>query len=245
MPRFLIKNETQIDSQVSITGQDAKHICKVLRLAKGDLLELTNGDGLDFKARIINIIPGKVDLEIIESYDSLTESPVQIAVCSGMLKDKKMDMVIRHLTELGITQWIPFFCERSVPTPDAKRIQTRIPRWQTIAKEAIKQCQRSRIPEVKSPVSFEKLLDLSNAFDTKIAFWEKSAQKIDTLISDKNAEHHKIMILIGPEGGFSEIEIEQAKQNGFTAYSLGPRILRAETASFAACTLVQHILGDI
>jgi 16S rRNA (uracil1498-N3)-methyltransferase len=245
MPRFLIEKETAPSSPVSISGQDAKHICKVLRLKSGGCLELTNGKGLDFEARITFVSPRRVDLEIIRSFPSVSESDARITVCTGMIKDKKMDMVIRQLTELGITGWMPFFCERSIPTPNAKRIQNRIQRWEAIVKESIKQCQRSRLPSITRPVSFETVLQLSDSFDMKIAFWEKSARKIKELSKQNLPEKSRIMILIGPEGGFSESEIDQAEQKGFKAYSLGPRILRAETAAISAGALVQHIIGDI
>jgi 16S rRNA (uracil1498-N3)-methyltransferase len=93
------------------------------------------------------------------------------------------------------------------------------------------------------PLTFKNLLNQSVPYNLKLAFWEKATQKLNRL--KKMPVHKKILILIGPEGGFSKNEIESAKEKGFLSYSLGPRILRAETASISACTLVQHILGDI
>ena len=241
MQKFIIPKIDIIPSKASIHGQDAKHIAKVLRLRPGDSMEVTDGDGRDYTAQIVSISPGNIDVSILNRYDSLTESPLQITLCSGMLKDKKMDLVIKHVTQLGIGQWIPFFCERSIPTPDAKRMEKRQLRWQTIAGESLKQCRRSRLPKIAAPLSFEKLIDHSAAYELKIAFWEKATQKLGSL--KKNPAG--IIILIGPEGGFSETEIKLAKERGFLSYSLGPRILRAETAAIASCTLIQHILGDI
>ncbi|SDU21621.1 16S rRNA (uracil(1498)-N(3))-methyltransferase [Desulfobacula phenolica] len=243
MQKFIIPNIDNIPSRASIQGQDAKHIFKVLRLSPGDPIEVTNGDGTDYKARIAAVSPGNIEVDIIDGHDSLTESALHITLCSGMLKDKKMDLVIKHVTQLGIHQWIPFFCERSIPTPDAKRIKNRHQRWETIAVESLKQCRRSRLPQILTPLSFENLLDHAEAYDLKIAFWEKATQKLDTLT--RNSSPLKVIILIGPEGGLSETEIEIAQKKGFLSYSLGPRILRAETAAISSCTLIQHILGDI
>jgi len=243
MQKFIIPKIDTIPSKAKIQGQDAKHISKVLRLNKGDPIDITNGEGKDFTAIITFISPGSIELDIIDEYDSLTESPIDITLCSGMLKDKKMDWVIKHVTQLGIQNWIPFFCERSIPTPDVKRMEKRINRWKTIARESLKQCRRSRLPRISKPLSFEKLLNLPASHDLKIAFWEKAGQRLDTL--EKNPSFLKIIILIGPEGGFSETEIMMAKEKGFLSYSLGPRILRAETASISSCTLIQHILGDL
>lgn len=243
MQKFIIPKIHTLPSKASIQGQDAKHISKVLRLSPGDPIEITDGEGTDYTARIASIAPGNVDVDIMDGHPSSTESPLHITLCSGMLKDKKMDLVIKQVTQLGIHQWIPFFCERSIPNPDAKSLEKRHQRWETIAKESLKQCRRSRLPKISKPLSFENLLDHASAYDLNIAFWEKATQRLDTL--KKDASRLNIIILIGPEGGFSETEIHRAKEKGFLSYSLGPRILRAETAAISSCTLIQHILGDI
>lgn len=232
-----------LPAQITIQGQDAKHITKVLRLCSGDPLNITDGRGKDYLARIVSVSKDTVQADILSSLDSNTESPLKITLCSGMLKDKKMDFIIKHVTQLGIYKWIPFFCERSIPSPDSKKIEKRWRRWQTIAKESLKQCRRSRLPDITEPVDFETLLELSDTCDRKIAFWEKSTQRLDALNSLPPAKN--VMILIGPEGGFSETEIQFTQAKGFSSYLMGPRILRAETASICACTLIQHILGDI
>ena len=243
MQKFIIPEISAVPSTANIMGQDAKHISRVLRLKKGNEIEITNGAGKDFTAILTSVTPEDIELNIIDGFDSLTESPIDITLCSGMLKDKKMDLVIKHVTQLGIQKWIPFFCERSIPTPDAKRIEKRKKRWETIAKESLKQCRRSSLPYISQPLTFEKMLSQSFSYDLKIAFWEKATHKINRL--KKSPSNKKIFILIGPEGGFSTNEIKSAEGKGFSPYSLGPRILRAETASISACTLVQHILGDI
>ena len=243
MQKFIIPEIDSIQSKAVIHGQDAKHISKVLRLNKGDTIDITNGKGKDYTAIITCISPGNIEIEIIEEHDSLTESPINITLCQGMLKDKKMDLVIKHITQLGIYEWIPFFCERSIPKPDEKRMEKRHQRWEIIARESLKQCRRSRLPIVSKPISFKQLLNRSVSHDLKIAFWEKATQKLDTL--EKNPSIKKVLILIGPEGGFSKNEIAQSNENGFLSYSLGPRILRAETASISSCALIQNILGDI
>ena len=243
MQKFIIPKIDTIPSEANIQGQDAKHISKVLRLGIGDRIPITNGKGKDFVAKITSISKSNIELDIIDKVDSLTESSIDITLCSGMLKDKKMDLVIKHATQLGIKKWIPFFCERSIPTPDIKRIEKRKTRWETLSKESLKQCQRSQLPDVSMPISFNELLTRAKSYDMKIAFWEKAQIKLSTL--KKKPSIQKVMILIGPEGGFSEKEITLAEEKGFHSYSLGPRILRAETASISACTLIQHLLGDI
>lgn len=241
--KFIIQPTDRLPGQTRLTGQDARHIFKVLRLKINDILWLTDGCGFDYKGRIIQVSPGSVDLEIFEQIESTTESYLKLVLFSGMLKDKKMDMIIKHVTQLGIHQWFPFFCERSVPSPGRSRLQKRYDRWQTIARESLKQCRRSRMVDIKFPMAFDQAMEAADPFDLKIAFWEKSKKPFSTLSTSKQTQ--TACILIGPEGGFSETEIQQAIDKGFSAYSLGPRILRAETASIAACTLIQHLVGDV
>ncbi len=243
MQKFIIPEIKELPSKVCITEQDAKHIFKVLRKKRGDNIAITDGKGKDYNSIILNATPESIEIKIIEKSDSITESFIDITLCSGMLKDKKMDFVIKHITQLGVQKWIPFFCERSIPSPNIIKIEKRKKRWESIAKESLKQCNRSCLPEISEPLNFETLIKQSENHDLKIAFWEKSDHKIETL--QNSVSPKKIILLIGPEGGFSKKEILMAREKGFLSYSLGPRILRAETASIASCTLIQHLFGDI
>jgi len=243
MQKFILPPEC-IDNQTAvIKGQDAKHIYKVLRLKSNDPIHLTNGEGTDYDGHVLSAGPGKVEVSLTGEHPSTTESSLLLTVCCGMLKDKKMDLVIKHLTQLGIVEWIPFFCERSIPTPDSNRLLKRANRWHTIAKESIKQCQRSCLVTITEPKKFQDLLEHSDSFQQKIAFWEKSNYPLTQL--PPAPSNNRAIILIGPEGGFTDTEISLAREKGFKAYSLGPRILRAETAAICATTLIQHLLGDI
>jgi len=245
MRRFFIKPSDIRDNTAEITGQDARHLTTVLRITCDDTVELFDGEGHDFKARVETATARRVTLTITETSVSRRESPAHITIAQGMLKDKKMDMLIRHLTELGIVEWIPFFGARSVPKPDEKRVQQRMKRWEKIAKEALKQCGRSLAPGIKQPVSFQQLLEASDNYDEKIAFFEKATVPL-THLQEKNREPgRKFIVLIGPEGGFSDREAAAAEDHGFGTFTLGPRILRAETASITACALVQHFFGDL
>ncbi len=243
MQKFIIPDINSIPCTATITDQDAKHIFKVLRLTRGDHIHLTNGKGQDFTGLIKECSPSEIQLDIIEKQASKTESPIEITLCTGMLKSRKMDLVIKHITQLGIQKWMPFFCDRSIPTPNPKKVRKRISRWETIAKESLKQCRRSRLPKITTPVSLEEVLNLSRDDDVKITFWENATKGLATLTPIKPIR--RVTILIGPEGGFSKEEISFIESYGFNSYSLGPRILRAETAAISSSTLIQHIFGDI
>ncbi|HKL01569.1 MAG TPA: RsmE family RNA methyltransferase [Desulfotignum sp.] len=243
MQKFFIPQNQITQNQAEIQGQDARHIHRVLRLAKGDMVNFTDGQGTDFTGRISDAESDQVCLEIIKTQVSRSESPLPFTVCTGMLKHQKMDEIIKGLTQIGITQWVPFFCERSIPFPDAKALARRMKRWQTIAAETIKQCRRSRLVTITSPKTFGEVLELATDFDHCIAFWEKSRHPLSLLYPLEGAK--RTILLTGPEGGFSDAEMEKASASGFVSYSLGPRILRAETAALCGAALIQHRLGDM
>jgi len=244
MRRFKVEVEESRKTRPVIRGTDANHMIKVLRLKVGDPVTLFDGIGVEYDARIEAIADREVHLSVLAHSKGRNESPVRISVAQGYLKDKKMDTLIRQLTELGISRWIPFFADRSVPRPDASRLARRMTRWQKIAIEALKQCRRSKAPQIEAFGGFEQMLATAASADVKIAFWEEETSGV--LAADgSGSKAREIFIILGPEGGLTADEIQLARQAGFKAVSLGPRILRAETATVAACSLVQHIFGDM
>ena len=156
-----------------------------------------------------------------------------------------MDRLLRHLCELGINHWGPFVSERSVPRPDTGRLTAREARWKKIVKESCKQCQRSMLPEIIKTLTFKDLLDYGSSCDLQIVFYENESAALKSLIKpDPQLPLRKILLILGPEGGFSDPEIENARAAGYLVAGLGSRILRAETAAIAACTLMQFLYGD-
>ncbi len=210
MQKFLINSDHIHNDRIILNGSDVRHIVKVLRLSTGDPLALTDGRGTDFFGRILSGDQSRVEVKILETHPSRTESPLSLTVCTGMLKHQKMDTVIQGLTQIGVTRWIPFFCERSVPSPDEKALTRRMARWQTIADETIKQCQRSRVIDISYPVTFAHVLSMHNEYDHCIAFWEQGGKTLSRLTPTKGI--NQALVLIGPEGGFSESEILEASK---------------------------------
>ncbi len=243
MRYFFIDSLEPKDAVFSITGPDARHIRTVLRLKPGDKIGLFDGKGLECEAEIVELSPGKVIASLVRSFLSTAESPIQITVAQGFLKERKMDGLVRQLSELGITKWMPFIAERSVPMPDKKQLQSRTKRWEKIAREAVKQCRRGRIMTIGDTVSFSQVLSLGRACDLKIVFWEDELHPHQP-VNTKGCIQ-TVFALIGPEGGFTQKEIEKAKEHGFVTAGLGPRILRAETATLAASVLLQYLFGDM
>jgi 16S rRNA (uracil1498-N3)-methyltransferase len=246
MRHFFIELPEKNKTTVSLKGSEARHIKNVLRLKAGDTIRLFDGSGFEYLAVITDLTGGRVELSIKQKSSAVTESPVQLIVAQGYLKQKKMDNLIRPLCELGMTRWIPFFSERSVPRPDKNRLADRTRRWQKIARESFKQCRRSILPQIEVPVSFGEMLAHGQFCDLNIIFWEDETRSLKrTAAADTTLPIKRILVVLGPEGGFTGREIDSAKDAGFTVAGLGPRILRAETASLAVCTLMQYIFGDL
>ncbi|MBF0118621.1 MAG: 16S rRNA (uracil(1498)-N(3))-methyltransferase [Desulfobacterales bacterium] len=244
MNRFYLDKSKLTKDFAIIEGSEARHIISVLRLNKGDKVTVFDGNSVEYEAIIDNVSLNRVELLLISKKISSKESFIKITVAQALLKDKKMDTLIRQLTELGITEWLPFVAKRSVPKPTCSSSKNRLERWQKITIEALKQCDRNNLPTVSDIISFDNVLEHSLEYDLKIIFWEQEIQSLYSMISDiKKVD--KIIIIMGPEGGFSIEEIELAKEHGFIVGSLGPRILRAETATIAACSIIQYLFGDM
>lgn len=242
--RFYMAPEMVQQEQPEITGSDAGHICRVLRLSAGDVVELFDGTGNGYRARIVSASPKRVQFAIEAALALPSESRVRITLAQAMLKDRKMDTLIRQLTELGIDRWMPFYALRSVPQPGSDSMRTRLQRWEKVALEAAKQCRRARLPRIAPAIDLDAILALSDAYDLKVIFWEGTPQALE-LSPQGSRQPQRIMVLVGPEGGFDPDEVRRVQAHGFFTAGLGPRILRAETAALAACTLVQYRYGDM
>lgn len=245
MRRFSIHRKDIIGSTATIYGTDANHIQNVLRLSPGNAIELFDGSGIEYKAVISQMSSNKIEVTILEKTIPRTDSPMQMVIAQAFLKDRKMDRLVRQLTELGIYHFSPFIAERSIARPDMKRISKRIERWKKIAKESLKQCKRSIMPKIGPILSFEEILKLGKNYDSRIIFWENAKMPLHNTMKDNKTQENKALLILGPEGGFSDNEIEKAKAAGFVIASLGPRILKADTAPIAACTIIQYLFGDM
>jgi 16S rRNA (uracil1498-N3)-methyltransferase len=246
MRHFYIDPIAATKQLVTIEGAETHHIKNVLRLKPGDQLKLFDGTGNEYLAVISSIDVDKVEVEIQHKLQSDLSAAARVMVAQAFLKEKKMDDLVRRLSELGIAGWIPFFSQRSIARPDKKRLTGRVQRWKRIATEALKQCRRKNMLEISDVLTFDEVLELSKPCDLKIVFWENEATLLKRDIGTQTGISLKsIMVMLGPEGGFTEQEIEMARQNGFVTAGLGPRILRAETATLAASTLIQYLFGDM
>jgi 16S rRNA (uracil1498-N3)-methyltransferase len=246
MRHFYIQHSATPGSVVAIEHSEAHHIKNVLRLKPGAAIKLFDGTGYEYEAVIKDVSGAEVKVEIRSKAQAAAGSKVQIVVAQAFLKEKRMDELVRRLCELGVSGWIPFFSQRAIARPDANRLAGRTRRWHRIAAEALKQCRRPDLPEIGPAHSFEEVLDLGKSCNLSIVFWENETTTLHEAIElDKRHPPKQVLLMMGPEGGFARQEIEMAKESGFVVAGLGPRILRAETATLAACAIVQYLVGDM
>ena len=246
MRYFFIHPETITGNEAYISEPDAGHIRKVLHLKSGDMVGLLDGCGFEYRALIHSIDKQQVIVRIEEKFPCPSESPVKITLAQGFLKEKKMDELVRRLTELGVHAWVPFMAQRSVPKPAQRQMASRMQRWQTITREAIKQCHRGWEMAISEPLAFDQALDHAQGHDIKILFWENETVSLKEISKPYQGRSvSSAFVMIGPEGGLTDNEVALAIRAGFDIAGLGPRILRAETATVAAAALVQHLFGDL
>jgi len=244
MRYFFISPDEVRKENPRISGAEARHMLQVLRLAPGHRIGLVDGTGRGYTADIVGITDSGVQVVIRAEFEAPRESPLEIVVAQALLKEKKMDRLVRQLTELGIAEWRPVASARSIPRLEGGRLAARLERWGKIAMEAVKQCRRGRTPDIHPPVSLAELLAMDLSCRPKVAFWEEASRPLDA-IEPGDGTCRRILVLLGPEGGFSPEEMAAATGSGFVAVGLGPRILRAETATVAAVSLIQHRFGDM
>jgi 16S rRNA (uracil1498-N3)-methyltransferase len=245
MRSFFVDPDAFLMAEATISGTDARHICRVLRLQPGAKVRITDGQGQMADARIKALAHDRVQLEILSRFASRSTRAREMTVAQAMLKNRKMDGVVRALTELGITTWIPFVSARSVAQPNSRRLLTRQDRWARIAREAVKQCGRRHQPRIHIAEGLADILLASDGYHHKVMFWEDAgALPLKPTEGKSSEDPGSVILIIGPEGGFTAEEAEAAHHAGFQLCSLGPRILRAETAALAAVTLAQYLFGD-
>ncbi|GAA0122187.1 MAG: 16S rRNA (uracil(1498)-N(3))-methyltransferase [Clostridium argentinense] len=245
MHKFFVSKDNIIGNRCTIEGDDVKHIYKVLRLKEGEEISINNCEGKEYIGKLIDINKKEVQVEILKEIELNNESNIKVHLFQGMPKSTKMDLIVQKNTELGIRSITPVITERVVVKNDSDF--KKVDRWNRIALEACKQSKRSLIPNIDTPIEFHELLIKLKDMDLIVVPYEnKEEYGIKKLTEDLgNDEIKNIAIVIGPEGGFEEEEILKLEEAGAYIITLGPRILRTETAGFVALSLLMYELGDL
>ncbi len=239
--RFFVEPCQVTDGTIIINGDDVKHISKVLRLHEKDSIIVCDCEGFDYACEIQSISSDEVVATIIEKTPSGAEPPVNVTIYQGMPKSDKMDYIVQKCVELGAVSIVPVITKRTVAIP--KDEKKKVARWQKIAAEAAKQSGRGIIPTVESVISFKDMIKNLSPDELNILPYESEKDLSLKNILD-NTDRKNINIIIGPEGGFDESEVLLAKERNVSIVTLGPRILRTETAPLAALSAVMYQLGD-
>lgn len=239
MHRFFVSKSFITESSVNLSGDDVKHITRVLRLTVGDNIMICDGEGTDYLCSISECGKDFVIADIIEKTECKTESKVKITLYQGLPKGDKMDYIVQKCVELGVCKIVPVVMKRTVVK--VKDGSAKNARWQRIAEEAAKQSERGIIPAVGDTISYSEMLDsLGEDSLTILAYENEKTTSLKNVLSSCKTD--KINIIIGPEGGFEEQEVTLAQDRGSKVVTLGNRILRCETAPVAAVSAVMYEL---
>ncbi|WP_223067247.1 RsmE family RNA methyltransferase [Paenibacillus caui] len=251
MQRYFIPPEQFGDEQIIIAGEDARHITKVMRGKPGDKIIASNGMGREAVVEITSIEPQEVTAAIVELLPQSGEPWIQVDIAQSLPKGDKMETVIQKCTEIGAVSFIPFLSERTIVQYDERKEGKRVARWVKIAKEAAEQAHRSIIPAVRQPVKWKELLRLFADYDLVcICYEQEQGEQLRDVLQPfasglDRSRPYRVLIAVGPEGGFGEEEVRAAESAGAKSVGLGRRILRTETAGMAALTCILYETGEM
>jgi len=249
MNRFFVVSKDIIGTSAVITGREAHHIVKVLRMKPGNRLLVCEGEGYEYEGQIDRIEGDRVFVKIIKVRRSTAEPPLTVILAQGLTKKMdKFELVVQKSTELGVSRVVPLLTERTVVRLSKDKSGSRRERWQKIALEAAKQSQRAKVPGVDFPTDLRTFLEAIPRDMLCLMPWEgEQAVSIREVLrwEKENNFRRPAALLIGPEGGFSPEEVDYARRSGAVPVSLGPRILRSETAGIVALGIILYELGDL
>ena len=247
--RFYASPNNIADSLVTLSIHETHHLIHVLRMTPGDEAFVFDGCGREFRCRFRKIEATQALLEIEGTLSDVVESPVQLTLAQALAKGEKFDFIIQKATELGVVSIVPLTTRFADVRLDDQQKHKRVERWRRISLEATKQCGRRRLVEITTPRTLKEfILERETAIDSEIhrtlLFSEQGGIPIGEALADLPSPA-QICALVGPEGGWSDDELEAMTGCGCRAVTLGPRVLRTETAALVAITLIQHTLGDL
>jgi 16S rRNA (uracil1498-N3)-methyltransferase len=248
--RYFVKNEQIAENVIKISDEDAHHISRVMRMKPGENIICCSEDGRVSRCEIQEITDDFCFVSIVEWIDENKELSVFVTIAQGLPKGDKLELVVQKGTEMGASRFLPFFASRSIVKWDEKKGRKKVERLEKIAKEAAEQSHRTKVPEINEPVNFKTLLKESQNYTYKIVAYEEDAKlgeksNLFSVLSKLN-KSDSLLAVIGPEGGLTEEEVTELRNNGFITCSLGQRILRTETAPLyllAAVSYHTELLG--
>lgn len=251
MQRYFVSVEQFKDNTVEITGDDARHITKVMRGKVGDKIIVSDGLSREAIVELELLEQGLVTANVVEHLEMLQEAQVKVTIAQSLPKGDKMETVIQKCTEIGAVSFVPFLSARTIVQYDSKKEEKRLDRWRKICKEAAEQSHRNIVPTVEPPLSWSQLIKSFTQYDAVYFCYEKEhglqlRDVVKPFVQSVEAgSKPKVLLLVGPEGGFSEEECRKAEEAGAISVGLGRRILRCETAGMVALSCILYDFGEM
>lgn len=238
IPRFYDDQPLAAEQTVDLSDAVVQHVCRALRMRVGDPIILFNGDGNEYHAQLETVEKRRASVRIQDVIQPAVESPLQIRIGQSLSRGERMDYAVQKATEMGMQQMFPLFSERCEVKLNNERQDKRIRHWQQVAISACEQSGRCAVPTINAPQTLEQWVQQEDA-ELKLVLHHHTATPLGDF-----APPQSVALLIGPEGGLTEKEVELARDHGFQPVAFGPRVMRTETAPVAALALLQHLWGD-
>ncbi|MCO7226207.1 16S rRNA (uracil(1498)-N(3))-methyltransferase [Pleionea sp. CnH1-48] len=237
--RVYVDEPLAVGQAIKLPPDQARHLATVLRMAVREKVVLFNGDGFEYFAVIEEIQKKSMTLAIEKSEEKNNESPLNLHLIQGISRGDKMDLTIQKAVELGVQQITPLLSERCGVKLNSERMEKKLQHWRKIITSACEQCGRNSIPVLNSPVPVLQLHEIMNIDASYLLLDPHKGQSVRSL-----SAQDAFSLVIGPEGGLTDLENQYIQQHGGTAIQLGPRVLRTETAGLTAISLLQGLFGD-
>jgi 16S rRNA (uracil1498-N3)-methyltransferase len=242
--RVFLDSPLAVGRSARLSEFAANHLTKVLRLGDGAQIVCFNGDGADYRARLALHGKGRGEVEVEDRFEAASESPLDVTLAQSVARGEKMDWVVQKATELGVTRIVPLISERTEVKLDEERAGRRIAHWRGVAISACEQCGRARLPQIEAPQALDAWLSTQvgdgAAEISRLVLHPDATQRLGSI-----APRARVVLAVGPEGGYSKRDLAQFELADFTPISLGPRVLRAETAGPAALAVLGALRGDL
>lgn len=228
---------------ITLPPSVAHYVRRVLRLRPGDDIGAFDGSGQEWRLRLITVSSAVVQAEKMASLP-IRGALKPLILGQGLAKGNKIDVIVEKCSELGLTTFVPLYTERTIMRLEGPRLQDRLERWQRIAEAAAKQCGRRTLLEISPPTTLEDFCAAYTVAPVKMVCWEGEQDCGLRQMLTTSDNHSPVVVVVGPEGGLSAQEVATARQYGFRPVSLGPRVLRTETAAIAITSIVRYSLGE-